>query len=143
MARFCGQRVVVGCVKCRWEKVQKSQNTADVLHGSPIAVTKSLSTCPTHRRVRRINGYQEYHHYKEGLTAEANDKSESIAGMMSLFLGLTLLLRFVTDVLSDPYLKDYVLEEADPRTAARLSEALIVLSVVRKVSKFFFPRDRP
>ena len=106
--------------------------------GSPHSCGKVFVNLPTHRRVRRINGYREYHHYKEGLTGEGNDKSESIAGMMSLFLGLTLLLRFVTDVLSDPYLKDYVLEEADPRTAARLSEALIVLSVVRKVSKFFF-----
>ena len=61
-----------------------------------------------------------------------NDKSESVARMMSLFLGLTLLLRLVTDVLSDPYLKELVIVNAE--TAARWSEALIVLSVVRKVS---------
>ena len=132
---------MIGCVKCRRGGGRRSKNPKTLrtyFIGSPHSCGKVFVNLPTHRRVRRINGYREYHHYKEGLTAEANDKSESIAGMMSLFLGLTLLLRFVTDVLSDPYLKDYVLEEADPRTAARLSEALIVLSVVRKVSKFFF-----
>ena len=72
---------------------------------------------------------------------EPNDKSLSIARMMSLFLGITLFLRLVTDVLSDSYLKNSVFENADPRsdsyreTAARWSEALIVLSVVRKASE--------
>ena len=59
--------------------------------------------------------------------------------MMSLFLGLTLILRLVTDVLSDSYLKNAVIGDADFRsdsnkeTAARWSAALIILSVVRKV----------
>ena len=61
--------------------------------------------------------------------------------MMSLFLGLTLILRLVTDVLSDSYLKNAVFGDADFRsdsnkeTAARWSVALIILSVVRKVCK--------
>ena len=60
---------------------------------------------------------------------------------MSLFLGLTLLLRLVTDVLSDSYLKDAVFGHADTRlnsyteSVVRWSEALIILSVVRKVRR--------
>ena len=85
-------------------------------------------------RIRQTRGSQEYHvHNEVGLNGDLkNDKSESIARMMSLFLGLTLLLRLVTDVLSDPYLKELVIVNAE--TAARWSEALNVLSVVRKVS---------
>ena len=106
-----------------------------------MRLTQSLSLFA----VRRIHGYQEYHDHDKAGLGEPIDKSESIARMMSLFLGLTLLLRLVTDVLSDPYLKNSVFENADPRsdfykeTASRWSEALIILSVVRKVSECVNP----
>lgn len=44
---------------------------------------------------------------------EPNDKSGSIAKIMSLFLALTLLLRLVADVMGDPYLKEAVFGHAD------------------------------